>query len=64
MIKYRGGLAGLSASLELAERGYNVTIKEKESVMGGKLFSKPVEIFKDKIFQIEHGFHGNILIIF
>ena len=50
-------MAGLSAALELAEKGYNVTIKEK-FLMGGKLFSKPVEIFKDQIFQVEHGFHG------
>lgn len=53
-----GGLAGLSAALELADRGYLVTIKEKEDRIGGKLFSKPVEIFRNKTFQVEHGFHG------
>jgi uncharacterized protein with NAD-binding domain and iron-sulfur cluster len=54
---------GLSAALELAERGYSVTIKEK-FLMGGKLFSEPVQVFKDKIFQVEHGFHGKFSIIF
>jgi isorenieratene synthase len=53
-----GGLAGLSAALELADRGYQITIKEKEPYLGGKLFSKPVEIFPNQIFQVEHGFHG------
>jgi isorenieratene synthase len=53
-----GGLAGLSAALELSERGYMVTIKEKFEI-GGKLHSRPVEIFPNKTFQIEHGFHGD-----
>lgn len=52
-----GGLAGLSAALELAESGYKVTIKEKYSHIGGKLFCKPVEIL-NQTFWIEHGFHG------
>ena len=56
-----GGLAGLSASLELAERGYNVTIKEMNAQnVGGKLRCVPVEIFPGQIFTIEHGLHGNI----
>lgn len=55
------GLAGLSAALELAERGYSVTIKEKAAYVGGKLFCKPVEIFPNETFYIEHGFHGNFL---
>ncbi|CAF0759935.1 unnamed protein product [Brachionus calyciflorus] len=52
-----GGLAGLSAALELAERGYSVTIKEKYKSIGGKLFCKPVEIL-NQTFYIEHGFHA------
>jgi uncharacterized protein with NAD-binding domain and iron-sulfur cluster len=34
-------LAGLSAALELAERGYDVTIKEQmKDAIGGKLATK------------------------
>lgn len=42
--------------MELAERGYSVTIKEK-NMIGGKLFSKQVEVL-NQTFQVEHGFHG------
>ncbi|CAF1139225.1 unnamed protein product, partial [Brachionus calyciflorus] len=52
-----GGLAGLSAALELADRGYSVYIKEKYSHIGGKLFCKPVDIL-NQTFWIEHGFHA------
>ena len=55
-----GGLAGLSAALELADRGYYVTIKESSDAIGGKLATKPVEIFPGETFYIEHGFHGNL----
>jgi isorenieratene synthase len=54
-----GGLAGLSAALELADRGYNVTIKEKSDRIGGKLFCVPFEAFPNQVFNVEHGFHGN-----
>ncbi len=53
-----GGLAGLSAALELADRGYQVTIKEKENRIGGKLFCIPVEVFPNEYYSVEHGFHG------
>jgi isorenieratene synthase len=54
-----GGLAGLSAALELADRGYLVTIKEKSQTgVGGKLFCHPVQVFPDKQFYVEHGFHA------
>ena len=54
-----GGLAGLSAALELADRGYNVTIKERNSrTVGGKLDCVPVEVFPGQIFYVEHGFHA------
>jgi uncharacterized protein with NAD-binding domain and iron-sulfur cluster len=57
-------LAGLSAALELADRGYDVTIKEKMAdAVGGKLATKAVEIFPNKTFRIEHGFHGKFMII-
>lgn len=53
-----GGLAGLSASIELADRGYDVTLKEKmEYSVGGKLATKPVEALGET-FYVEHGFHA------
>ncbi|XP_006820129.1 carotenoid phi-ring synthase-like [Saccoglossus kowalevskii] len=52
-----GGLAGLSTALELAERGYDVTIREASDVIGGRLFAKPVEVL-NRTFYLEHGFHG------
>jgi hypothetical protein len=36
-----GGLAGLTAALRLAERGYKVTIHEQKDVLGGDLASRP-----------------------
>ena len=51
-------MAGLSAAIELADRGYDVTIKEKmENSVGGKLATKPVEAL-GQTFYVEHGFHG------
>ncbi|XP_072035012.1 carotenoid phi-ring synthase-like isoform X3 [Amphiura filiformis] len=52
-----GGLAGMSAALELAERGYQVTIREADSVLGGRLHTRPVERL-GQTFQVEHGFHA------
>ncbi|MGK5639532.1 hydroxysqualene dehydroxylase, partial [Streptomyces sp. URMC 126] len=37
-----GGVAGLSAAQELAERGYRVTVYEREASLGGKARSKYV----------------------
>ncbi|XP_070573119.1 carotenoid phi-ring synthase-like [Ptychodera flava] len=51
------GLAGLSAALELAERGYEVTIRESSDVVGGRLFAKPV-VRLNRTFPVEHGFHA------
>ncbi|MBS3802487.1 MAG: FAD-dependent oxidoreductase [Candidatus Thermoplasmatota archaeon] len=50
------GLAGLSAALELAERGFAVTIYEKNKVVGGKL-ATPVLKTKQGSFHVEHGLH-------
>ena len=36
-----GGLAGLTAALRLAERGYRVKLYEQKSVLGGDLASRP-----------------------
>ncbi|TFJ83066.1 hypothetical protein NSK_005637 [Nannochloropsis salina CCMP1776] len=54
-----GGLAGLSATLELAERGYEVVIYEASDVIGGRLHSRRETVLEDgSSFHIEHGFHG------
>ena len=37
-----GGVAGLSAAHELAERGFHVRVYEKKLVLGGKARSIPV----------------------
>ncbi len=52
-----GGLAGLSAALELSERGYEVTIHESEHYIGGRVHSVEVQAVGQK-WQVEHGFHG------
>lgn len=36
-----GGLAGLTAALRLAERGYEVKVYEQKSILGGDLASRP-----------------------
>lgn len=52
-----GGVAGLTTALKLAERGFDVTIKEKESYIGGRFGT---QIFRalGKEFHVSHGFHG------
>ena len=37
-----GGLAGLTAALRLAERGYRVKLYEQKPILGGVLASRPV----------------------
>ncbi len=50
------GLAGLSAALELSERGYNVTIREAGEVAGGRLATRKLETGVGE-FNVEHGLH-------
>ena len=50
------GLAGLSAALELAERGFSVTLYEAKSVIGGKLATPALET-NQGVFHVEHGLH-------
>lgn len=52
-----GGLAGLSAALELSERGAQVTLLEAAPHVGGKLGGWPVKV-NGETFAMEHGFHG------
>ncbi|MEC8024457.1 MAG: FAD-dependent oxidoreductase [Myxococcota bacterium] len=51
-----GGLAGLSAALELAERGYAVTVREAGSVLGGRLATPRIKTAAGE-FNVEHGLH-------
>ncbi|MFZ9890165.1 MAG: FAD-dependent oxidoreductase, partial [Myxococcota bacterium] len=51
-----GGLAGLSASLELAERGYKVRLVEKEPYLGGRLHEREEQTPEGR-FKVEHGLH-------
>lgn len=52
-----GGLAGLGAAAILGERGYQVTLYEKRTTLGGKLTSFPIKIGEEEVF-ISHGFHA------
>ncbi len=52
-----GGIAGLSAAANLAERGFVVTIFEKENFLCGKMGSWNFESNGKKL-QVEHGFHA------
>jgi hypothetical protein len=38
-----GGLSGLTAAVRLAERGYNITLYEQKSWLGGNLGSRPMD---------------------
>lgn len=52
-----GGLAGMTAALTLAERGYRVTLVERAEALGGKLSGWPIEVQGETV-PMEHGFHG------
>jgi carotenoid phi-ring synthase / carotenoid chi-ring synthase len=52
-----GGLAGISASLELARRGFAVTLVESSAALGGKLTGWDLDALGER-FPVEHGFHG------
>ncbi len=52
-----GGLAGMTAAMELAKRGFDVTLLEASGELGGKLTGWDVEALGER-FPVEHGFHG------
>jgi len=52
-----GGLAGISAALELARRNFKVTLVEESPSLGGKLTGWNIDALGE-IFPVEHGFHG------
>ncbi|MCW8811621.1 MAG: FAD-dependent oxidoreductase [Ignavibacteriaceae bacterium] len=53
-----GGLAGVSAAIFLAERGFKVRIFEKEKYLGGKVGSWQVRFDDGFSTNVEHGFHA------
>lgn len=52
-----GGIAGISAACNLAERGFRVHLFEKENFLGGKVGSWEFESNGETL-RTEHGFHG------
>ncbi|MBF0587336.1 FAD-dependent oxidoreductase [Prosthecochloris sp. N3] len=52
-----GGLAGMTAAMELAKRNFEVTLVEESGDMGGKLTGWDVDALGER-FPVEHGFHG------
>jgi isorenieratene synthase len=53
-----GGLAGLTAALTLARRGFAVTVYEANAHLGGKLGSWEVELAPGRRVWVSHGFHA------
>jgi isorenieratene synthase len=52
------GLAGLSAASLLAERGFQVTLFDKNSYLGGKVGCWPVRFADGGSANVDHGFHA------
>ena len=52
-----GGIAGLSAAIELAERNCEVTLLEQGPHLGGRMAAWTERILGEE-FPVEHGFHG------
>lgn len=52
-----GGLAGISSASLLAERGFEVSLFERDSFLGGKVGSWEFES-KGETLRTEHGFHA------
>ncbi len=52
------GVAGLTAATTLARRGYKVTLFEKNTYLGGKLGSWPVDFGDGRQAWVSHGFHA------
>ncbi len=53
-----GGLAGLSAASMLAQRGFEVTVLEKNAYLGGKVAGWRERLDDGFDASIEHGFHA------
>ncbi|MEV6489018.1 FAD-dependent oxidoreductase [Actinoplanes sp. NPDC051633] len=53
-----GGIAGTTAALVLAERGFAVTLLERDAQLGGRLAAWPRTLADGSQQMVEHGFHG------
>lgn len=53
-----GGLAGMTAAAYLGERGFDVTLMEKEGYLGGKAGAWTVTLDDGFEAKVEHGFHA------
>ena len=56
-----GGLAGASAAIRLAERGFRVRLLERCPYLGGKLGAWNIDLPGGERATVEHGFHGFFL---
>lgn len=52
------GIAGLTTAVTLARRGFQVTLFEANSYIGGKLGSWPVDLTPSRRVWVSHGFHA------
>jgi isorenieratene synthase len=53
-----GGLAGIAAAANLAERGFHVTLMEEKGHLGGKLGARSITTASGEDLPVEHGFHA------
>ena len=53
-----GGLAGIGAASLLGERGFNVTLFERNHYLGGKVGCWDVSFEDGNITKVDHGFHA------
>jgi carotenoid phi-ring synthase / carotenoid chi-ring synthase len=52
------GIAGLTAAVTLARRGFKVTLYEKSDYIGGKLGSWPKQLSTGESVWVSHGYHA------
>ena len=52
------GIAGMSAATTLAERGFEVTLRDKNPYLGGKLGAWTERQESGEELEVEHGFHA------